>query len=454
MSVSVLCRLFLSVIAIAAACPLAAAWPYEQSLAPADLASGTNGLAFGKAVAADIRADGRIRALYVGAPGATVTVSGTDYQGAGKVYVLTPIGGWHVVAMLTANVPQVGARFGAAVAVNEGVVAVGAPDYDYAGGHVDSGILYVFEDTTRDAPGDVAPVLQLYSPGIRVSQEDGTHFATSVAVAGSTLAEGAWIASGTPDENEGDGCVRIDHHAGGTHTYGGAACGTGGGKLGASLALYSASDTFYVLVAGAPAMAQGDQALAGEAYVYVPIDGTITKLDTLKAENPGFLDAFGGSVALDATHIYVGGAGRVKNGVGRTGSVSVFAPSGLIGWSFDTELFPGAGAAGDLCGASLSARHEADGRLAMGCPGWDGLVDNEGRVLVLQAFDFLGTTVWSQDRLDMADLPHGADDLGRAVALVGDRVYAGAPSHDDAVGMNNGIVRVFAPDRIFEDGLD
>ena len=35
-----------------------------------------------------------------------------------------------------------------------------------------------------------------------------------------------------------------------------------------------------------------------------------------------------------------------------------------------------------------------------------------------------------------------------------DHVYAGAPNHDDAVGMNNGIVRVFAPDRIFEDGFD
>ncbi len=455
MSVSLRCRIISLAIAFAAG-PLTAAWPYEQSLSPVDVASGTNGLAFGKSVAADVRADGRIRALYVGAPNATVTASGTDHPGAGKVYVLTPIGGWHVVATLTAPAPQDGAHFGAAVAAHEGVVAVGAPDYDYPGGHVDSGAMHVFQDTTRDAPGDALPVLQSYAPGYRVSQQDGTHFATSVAVGGSTLANGAWIASGTPDEYDGDGCVRIDYHGGSTHTYGGAACGTGGsgGKLGASLALYSASQTFYVLVAGAPAMAQGAQSLAGEAYVYVPIDGTITKLDTLKAQNPGFLDAFGGSVALDATHIYVGGAGRVKSGVGRTGSVSVFVPTGIIGYGFSAEVFPGGGAAGDLCGASLSARHEADGMVAMGCPGWDGLVDNEGGVIVLQEFDFMGTPVWSQDRLGMSDVPHGADDLGRDVALVGDRVYAGAPNHDDAVGINNGIVRVFAPDRIFQDGFD
>lgn len=453
MSVSLRCRLLSFAIAFAAG-PLAAAWPYQQSLSPVDVATGTNGLGFGKSVAADIRADGRIRALYVGAPNAKVTAAGADHPGAGKVYVLTPIGGWHVVATLTAPNAQDGAHFGAAVAVHEGVVAVGAPDYDYPGGHVDSGALLVFEDTTRDAPGDALPVLQYYPAGYRVSQQDDTHFAASVAVAGSTLAQGAWIASGTPGESGGNGCVRIDYHAGSTHTYGGAACGTGGGKLGASLALYSASPTFYVLVAGAPAMAQGAESLAGEAYVYVPIDGTITKLDTLKAQNPGFLDAFGASVALDETHIYVGGTGRVKSGVGRTGSVSVFAQSGLIGWRFAAELIPGAADVGDLCGASLSARHEADGLFAMGCPGWDGLVNNEGRVIVLREFDFMGTPIWSQDRLDMGDLPHGADDLGRDIALVGDHVYAGAPNHDDAVGMNNGIVRVFAPDRIFEDGFD
>lgn len=455
MSVPVRYRFLSIATALAATAPLHAAWPYQESFAPADLASGTNGLAFGKAVAADVRADGRIRALYIGAPNATVTASGTDHPDAGKVYVLTPTGGWHVAATITATAPQDGAHFGAAVAAHEGVVAIAEPEYDYPGHH-DSGAMHVFRDTTRDAPGDADPVMQEYFPGYRVSEQDDTHFATSVAVGGSTIANGVWIASGTPAEHAGDGCVRIDYHGGNTHTYGGAACGAAGsgGKLGASLALYSSSQTFYALVAGAPAMAQGAQSLAGEAYVYVPVGGTITKLDTLKAQNPALLDAFGSSVALDATHIYVGGPGRVKSGVGQTGSVSVFVPTGSIGYGFDTELFAGGSAAGDLCGASLSASHDADGRVAVGCPGWDGIVNNEGSVLVLQESDLLGTSLWSLARLDMGDLPHGADDLGRDVVLVGDHVYAGAPRHDDAIGMNNGIVRVFARDRIFEDGFD
>lgn len=456
MTISLRCRFVSMMLALAAAGPLAAAWSYQQDIAPADLAGGTNGLAFGKTIAADVRPDGRIRALYVGAPNATVTVSGTDHPGAGKVYVYTPTGGWHLATTITATggFVQDGAHFGAALAVHEGVLAVGTPDYDYPG-HGNGGAMLVFQDSTRDAPGDVDPVIQPCSPCHRVSQGDDVHFGASVAVGGSTLANGAWIASGAPGEYDGNGCVRIDYHAGSTHTYGGAACSAVPAYLGSSLALYSESQTFYVLVAGAPGVQQGTQALAGEAHVYVPIDGTITRLDTLKAGNPAFLDAFGSAVAMDATHIYVGGTGRVKNGVGRTGSVSVFEPSGLIGWSFDTELFPGGGAAaGDLCGASLSARHETDGVVAMGCPGHDGLVANEGAVRVMQLFDLLGTPIWAQDRLDMADLPHGADDLGRDVALAGDHVFAGAPAYDDAIGMNNGSVRVFATDRIFSDGFD
>lgn len=454
--VRVCLRLVLPMLVAFGAAGSAGAWTYERSFAPTNLPSGTSGQAFGSTVAVDLREDGRVRALYVGMPNATVYGPGTEYPGAGKVHVYTPTGGWHLAATLVANAGylQDGAHFGAALAVHEGVLAVGVPDYDYPG-HIDSGALRVYEDTTRDAPGDVDPVLQPCSPCHRVSQEDDVHFGASVAVGGSTLANGAWIASGAPNENDGFGCVRIDLHAGSTHTYGGAVCSSVPANLGASLALYSNSNDFYVLVAGAPGVQQGTQALAGEAYVFVPIDDTISVLDTLQAPDPAFLDAFGGAVAMDATHIYVGAPGRVKNGIGRTGSMSVFSPSGIIGWGFDVELFPGVGAsAGDLCGASLSARRELDGLVAMGCPGHDGLIDDEGAVRVMQLFDLLGTPIWAQDLLDMGDQPHGADDLGRDVALAGDRVFAGAPDRDDAVGMNNGSVRMFATDRIFDDDFE
>ena len=453
---SVRYRFILLLAALVVTAPAAATWQYEQTLAAANLATGTSGIAFGAAIAADVRADGRVRALYVGVPNATVSSGGTDHPGAGEVHVYSPNGGWHLATKLTATggFLQAGAHFGAALAVNEGVLAVGLPDYDYTG-HSNGGAVQVFRDTTRDQPGDADPMMQACSPCHRVSQGDNVHLGSAVAVAGSTLENGAWIATGSPGEQGGNGCVRIDYHAGSTHNYGGAACSAVPANLGASLALYSNSDSFYVLVAGAPGVQQGTQALAGEAHVYVPIDGVIAKLDTLQAPDPAFLDAFGGAVAMDATHIYVGGAGRTKSGVGRTGSVSVFRPSGLIGWSFDLEMFPGVGAAaGDLCGASLSARRALDGRVAMGCPGHDGIVANEGAVRLMQEFDLLGSPIWSQDRLDMADLPHGADDLGRDVALVGERVFAGAPARDDAVGLNNGAVRVFAIDRIFKDGFE
>jgi len=429
-----------------------ASWAYQESVAPADLA-----VRFGQAVAADVRSDGSVRAVYVGAPNATVHDANGDHPAAGKVYVLTPTGGWHVAATLTpVGTPysvQDYAHFGTAVAVHAGVVVVGAPEYDFQGVHHDGGSVTVYEDTTRDDPGNPEPVLHPYASGQLVLQGDDTHLGASVAINGASLDEGIWMATGAPDD-AGTGCVRVFRLVRPSAEYGGIACGSAGSKLGSSLAIHALSQTGYVIVAGAPAVTQGDQALAGEAYVYVPIDDTITKLDTLKAPNPVTLDAFGTAVALDATHIYVGGTGRWKSGVGRTGSVSIFEPTGIIGYSFDVEIFPGSGASvGDLCGASLSARHEVDGFVAMGCPSHDGLVANEGVVRVLTLGSLLGNPFWFQDRLDMSDLPHGADDLGRSVALVGDHVYAGAPMHDDAFAADNGILRVFATDRIFRDGF-
>lgn len=51
-------------------------------------------------------------------------------------------------------------------------------------------------------------------------------------------------------------------------------------------------------------------------------------------------------------------------------------------------------------------------------------------------------------------LPHGVDDMGRGVAMVGDHVFAGAPLADDLLGSDNGIVQIFAVDELFTDGFD
>lgn len=433
-----------------------AQWLNIDTLLPDGLSAGSSSTQFGKTVAVDRETDGSVRALYVGAPGASVTYGNTTYAGAGKVYVLSPTGGWHVADYIYGP-PEVNAHFGAALAVSHGVIAVGIPDRDCTAG-ANCGRVEIYEDLNA---GDSSLEPQLDSYTLFASSSAGDHFGDSVALDGYGLDAGSggmFLAAGAPGKSSQKGCIYAYHLGLGYTNTEGIACGaTAGDSLGASVSIRASSSTFFVMVAGAPGVTQGDQQLAGATYVYVPHvpqDQNLQLLDTFAAQNPAFLDAFGTAVAQDATRIYVAGTGRNKSGTGRTGSVSVFEPSGFIGYSFATELFPdSSGSAGDLCGAALSAELTVSGRIAMGCPSHDGLVTNEGAVRVLTLGSLLGNPHWFQNRVDMSDLPHGADDLGRGVVLVGDYLYAGAPNYDGAFGANNGAVRVFAIDTIFKDGF-
>lgn len=448
----------LSAAIASAALPAHAQWLYHDSLYadPGNLPAGTSGVHFGKTIAIDRNADGSIRALYVGLPHADVT----DYQGnvhpaAGKVEVWVPQGGWHHVDTLTNGAyVQANAHFGAALAAYRGAILVGAPDHDF-NTWVDTGIVTLMFDDAAGLPGSAPPDIRiaLWWPGTETNGKRGW----SVALDGDGVTAGgddAWLAFGSPYRN-GAGCVTVGHLAnGGDSDLLSEVCGPNGSNLGSSLALRHIDSTHFVLAAGAPAAQLGDQQLAGQVHVYLaPTSGSQTPLllQTLTADSPAFLDAFGSSVAMDGSRIHVGGTGRQKSGVGRTGSVSIFKPNGIIGYSRETEVF--GSAAGDLCGASLAAdtRHGA-APFVTGCPGHDDLVANAGGVRFVRRV-FTGVWLWTSTTIDMADLPHGADELGRSVAMGDGLVYAGAPGNDD-VGNNNGAVRIFAPDLIFKDGFD
>jgi len=436
-------------------------WGYAQTIHAPNLPAGTGNVHFGTAVAVDRNVDGSLRALYVGAPGASVRYNNVDYPGAGKVYVLSPIGGWHVNTTLSAAsgfiAVQNDAHFGAAVAVHNGLIVIGAPDEDFDAGHPDVGAVRIFRDIASASPG-VEPSIQSYTYYKGGASSANFHFGDSVDVDGYGMDAqngGSIVVAGAPNAN-GTGCAYAYRLSSGGGDTEGVVCGANSGDaLGASVAVHVFNSTLFVMVAGAPGVTQGAAALAGEVTVYIPQNGNLTKIDTLTANAPAFLDAFGTAVGVDANRVYVGATGRVKNGVGHTGSVSVFKPASIIGYDFDVELFPGSGAAaGDLCGASVYVDPTSVDRFAIGCPGSDGLVADEGFVRVFKLGSLLGNPYWFQDLLDMADLPHGADDLSRGFVFFGDHVYAGAPLADDAVGTNNGAVRIFATDHIFADGYD
>ena len=429
----------------------AAGWLHVDDAMPE---SANGGQHFGQAVAADRYADGSIRALYVGVPNADVVAKGTTYSHAGRVDVLIPQGGWHVAATITHNMNnnwQANAHFGAALAVRNGIIVIGAPNWDdVAHGHSEVGASVVYRDIDSGNPSQPVPnITALHELFYSTSPGTGAHRGDSVDVDGD-ISSGAFIAVGAPDYGGGTGCADVFRLDLTTWALQGNACGTTAEKFGASVAIHANSGSYFHLVTGSPGKIQNGNALAGEANVYVLGSGDLMHVGTLKAQNPAFLDTFGTAVAIDADRVYIAGTGRNKPSVGRTGSVSLFDSGG---YGFDRELFPGDGAAGDLCGASLSLDFAFPGSFAVGCPGSDGLVSGEGFARVFTLGTFLGSPFWFQDRLDMSDIPHGADDMGRSVLLAGDHVYAGAPLTEYFHANDVGVVRVFATDNIFRDGF-
>ncbi len=412
---------------------------------------GSSGARFGTAVAVDLApGSNQIRALLVGAPRASNTYMGVDYPEAGQVYVFVPKnGGWQVIANLQNAVPQAYAHFGAAVAVNNGVAAVGVPGYTYQT-HVGAGYVAQYLDLNRNFLTYQAPAF--VPSGAMNSVVDNAHLGAGVAVNGDGLntgGAGSWVAGGAP--GAGAGCAYLRYVADtGTNIDKGNVCGASSGDaFGTSVAVYSFGASQVFMVAGAT----GENTTTGAAHVFHLSGGNLANLSDLHAQNPGQFDFFGSSVAIDGQRIYVGGTGRDKSGVGRTGSVTLFNPGGANFFTFDTEVFPGSGAnPGDLCGVSIYPNPTGSG-FAVGCPGSNGQADGEGFARVVEPISIFGGTIWVDQVLQMGSLPHGVDDMGRGVVMVGDHVFAGAPLADVPRGVDNGAVQVFAPDELFADGF-
>lgn len=433
-------------------------WLNLNVLRPSDLPAATSNTNFGQSVAADYGDDGRIRALYVGAPNETVVANNVTYPGHGVVYVLIPNGNaWVVSDRIGLNgVHQANAHFGAAIAVHRGSIIIGAPDYDNEG-HPNSGRVQFLQDYRWNSTNPTPFLIGLAS---RSTTLDNARLGASVAVAGGGLhtasgnapnSDGSWFAAGAPGM-VGAGCVLVNHFGANFNNdndeyedIGSVCSGNAGDALGASVAVQAPGNNQVILLTGAPGTMQNGQAAAGAAHVYIRVNGVLTLIDTLLPPNPQLLDSFGTSVALQPPLAYVGGTGRDLQGVGRTGSVSVFEPAFILGYDFATEVFPTAPrAAGDLCGASLYPDLLDTERFVMGCPGADGSVASQGALRVIKKLTFMGIPIWVNQRLAVADSPHGADELGRSVVLVKGRAYGGAPLADDAVGANNGAVYEFA----------
>ncbi len=414
---------------------------------------GTNGFQLGASIAYGFGMDALdnmvLNRVYVGEPRAT---DGT-YPECGAVAVYVPgTGGWDYAGVIYANQRQAGAHFGASLAATAaGHIVVGAPDYNSVNGvGAGAGRVEFFYDSGL-------PALNIsYVDGIT---GNGGNFGSAVAVDDDKAAAAAVNANG------GDGCVSAFHYNPSTKqwynlpTLNDVACGSGGEKLGASLAIRRTGDSTYLLVAGAPGQTQNGNLLAGGAHVFTPNPdagvGGLLEVGTLAADNPAGFDYFGTSVGIDSNYVYVGATGR-DNGAGRVGSVTIFKPAFLLGYDWLAEYFPGAPATvGGLCGASLGVDPQHS-QFILGCPGSEtAYFPHVGTARVFKQYMFLGHPIWLESVLSLGSMyQNNGAALGASVTLYGKYAFVGAPHERYPNQADNGAWKAFVPDLIFSDSFE
>lgn len=265
--------------------------------------------------------------IAVGVPG--------DADGAGVVYVfdcratrcLAP-------QRLVADEPEDRALFGAAVALDGALLAVGVPGQD-------NGVVAVFARS-----GTAWSLQDTLEP-----DEEDARFGSAVALSGTRVLGGATLADG-----ERGAAYVFDRIAGAWQlsTRLVASDGAARDRYGSAVAL----DGDVALI-GAPYHGDGN-GRPGAAYVHQRVGGVWTQQAILGAATPLAGERFGASVALDGARAAVG----APDAAASAGAVDTFAFVGGT-WTFDQRLAPPASAGAARFGWSLALAGDA---LAVGLP--------------------------------------------------------------------------------------
>ena len=231
-----------------------------------------------------------------------------DASGSAYVFELQADGTWSQTAKLTADDGAEGDHFGSSVALDDGVVVIGAHlDDDNSG---NSGSVYIFE---QQADGT-------WSQTSKITADDGAggdEFGHSVALDAGVAVIGAWGGGGG---NSGTAYV-FEQQADGTWsqtTKLTADDGASDDRFGWSVALDGG-----VAVIGAY-YDDDNGTISGSAYVFEQQgDGTWSQTTKLTANDGASSDWFGWSVALDADVVVIGASLDDDNG-SESGSAYVF----------------------------------------------------------------------------------------------------------------------------------
>jgi len=324
--------------------------------------------------------------MAVGAP-----LDDTVARDAGAVHLFQWIDGrWEPETTLYPDVPQERCRFGAALALHEGVLAVGAPGV---------GIVYLFRTGQSG-----------WGLGNKVRRQDlMPGFGRSVALGGGRLAVGDAVPAG-------DGFVFL-YDFGLTATVPQLLRVFGGGpgeRFGEAVVLAGDGKT---LAVGAP----GAGAAAGAVDIFAAVSKW--KLVRLAGQKAG--EQLGAAVALSGDQLAAAGADRLGDS-DSTAPVYVFERTGAR-WSKPVRVLSGAGSALAMDGDLLVAGAAAP------------FANKTGTVRVLRH----GTGGWSTVGIPPPGNSELHDLTGYAVAVSGSRVAIGAVLGDQG-GAAAGAAWTFA----------
>jgi hypothetical protein len=188
-----------------------------------------------------------------------------------------------------------------------------------------------------------------------------------------------------------------------------------------------------LLAVGAPGRDPGGVNAAGEVHLFRRIGGAWTPWRILTAPLPADAERFGDTVAIDGETLAVGAGGTDVGAAQDAGSIYLYR-IGASGAEFLANLRHPTPGSGDNLGRALALDGDAliagaGFRSATGL--WTGGV----------VFAARGPSGWAVEATFEGDPDTGSPNLGRAVAISGDRAFAGGPNAGN--GQAWGEVRSF-----------
>jgi hypothetical protein len=393
-------------------------WPW---LARIDRGVSARGHVFGGALAL------RGGLALVGASGADPLPAGDD-AGAAVVWERDVAGAWQRSATLVMPQGQSQDRFGSAVGIGDGRIAIGAFG-DVIGGRLDQGSVWTW---LRGPTGWVAEQQLIAADGLA-----GDAYGFSLAMDGERILVGA---PGNDGAGSQSGAGYIYRRGAGGWTFEGKLVPpSASGLAGISVGLDGD-----LAVLGAPTARVGDNALQGAAHVYAWNGSNWSLQQTVVAPDGAVNDVFGSAVALAGNRLVVGAPDDSEGtSIEAHGSAHLFVRE-AGNWMRKARLTAPVLVAGMRYGEAVAVDDE---RVVVGAPGAEvGGVPERGRVYAY------ADDAWDQPFvIEASDAPAYAG-YGRVLALDFGALAVGSPAE---AGTNpvEGRVRVqIDADRIFRDG--